>query len=480
MLKMVTKLIAFVSVFAALSAVCAAQTSALVYEFTTGNTTVVLASGQTLTLPDTAVNKVSDVTVAIFNAGATAIPLNSVFLTGSLFFQLQGAPTTQLSISPQQTITFNLHFAPTDVGVVNGSLHINNDTVQLAGTGLGSKYGLSVAISGITTVIPDNGSIQFPNTVIGADSLATATISNSGNQPLTVSNITASGGNFFTPTLPSLPVVLQPGGTVVFTIRFVPNQLGVLTGSLLISGSTYMLVGSGSGVVALPAVQFGTVPSQTTSLQQPSISLKLAQPYPYDLQGTLALTFSSSTFVDDPAIQFAAGGRGLTFTIPANTTDALFGTATAVPFQTGTVAGTITFTAGFTVESVSITPSPVPTQVVIIAPSVPQLQQVQLGTVTASSFELLISGFASTRQISSMQLQFTPAAGTTTKAQTLTVDASSAFNSWYQNTASRTYGSQFTVSIAILFNGQMSDFQSVAVTATNSQGTSAAVSLNLR
>ena len=454
----------------------------LVYEFTSGDKTVALTPGQTLTVPDTAVGQTSDVSVSVRNAGNTAGQVNSIFITGSSFFQLQGVPNLPQSIGLQQSIPFNLHFAPTDVGVVTGTLRIDGATFPIAGTGLGPKYGLSVTISGITTIIADNGAIEFPNTVIGSDSLATATISNSGNQPLTVSNITASGGNFFTPTLPTLPVLLQPGATSTFTIRFVPDQLGILTGSLLVSGRTYILRGSGSGVLPLPAVQFGDVPSQAASLQQPFVSLKLVEPYPYDVQGTLAMAFTSDTFVDDPTIQFAAGGRALTFKIPANTTDAVFGTGnvTKVPFQTGTVFGTITFTAGFTVQKVPVTPTNVPTQAVVIPSAAPQLRQIQLGTVSSASFELLISGFATTRQISSMQLQFTPAAGTTTKAQTLSVDVSSAFSGWYQNTGSRAYGSQFTASITILLSGQMSDFQSVAVTASNSLGTSAAISANLK
>ena len=42
-----------------------------------------------------------------------------------------------------------------------------------------------------------------------------------------------------------------------------------------------------------------------------AIGVTLASPYPLPITGTLTLAFASSAFVDDPAIQFATGGRTL-------------------------------------------------------------------------------------------------------------------------------------------------------------------------
>jgi hypothetical protein len=60
------------------------------------------------------------------------------------------------------------------------------------------------------------------------------------------------------------------------------------------------------------------------------------------------------------------------------------------------------------------------------------------------------------------------------------VNAQSSFDAWYQSTASVAYGSQFTASLLINFNGSINDIQSVSVRATNLQGQSGAVVVALR
>ena len=258
--------------------------------------------------------------------------------------------------------------------------------------------------------------------------------------------------------LPQLPFVLQPNQTSTFSVSFAPDSLAILTGALLVSGHVYTLRGSGSAPPAPSTLQFSGVPSQVSPLQQPSISLQLAQPYPYNITGQLSLSFASTSFVDDPSIQFASGGRTVSFSIPANSTNALFGTNTKIPFQSGTVAGTVTFSAVLMVQNVNITPV-APTTTVVVPPGPPQIQRIDLGNQTTTSFQVLITGYASTRQVSQLQFQFAPAPGATLQSQTLSVDTTSPFNTWYQSTGSQQYGSQFTVSVTILVSGKITDVQ---------------------
>jgi hypothetical protein len=131
------------------------------------------------------------------------------------------------------------------------------------------------------------------------------------------------------------------------------------------------------------------------------------------------------------------------------------------------------------VRNVNITPV-APTTTALVTAGPPQILRIGLGNQTASSFVLLITGYASTRQVSQIRFQFTPAAGATLQSQTLTVDTTSPFNTWYQSTGSQQFGSQFTASITILVSGKISDVQSATATAINSQGTSSPASVNLR
>jgi hypothetical protein len=88
-------------------------------------------------------------------------------------------------------------------------------------------------------------------------------------------------------------------------------------------------------------------------------------------------------------VQFVTGGLIVKFTIPANTTQALFGNnnATQVKLQTGTVAGTISVTpkflttGGFDLTSQSPVTLAMPLQV-----SAPQLLDAQLTSWDAYNF----------------------------------------------------------------------------------------------
>lgn len=435
-------------------------------------------TGQLITIADTQVGQTSQVTVNVLNAGSSTAPVPTVSVTG-VGFQIANLLPFPGLISPQAELTFTLQFTPVNSGLASGLLKIDNALFQISSNGLGAQYSLNVQIAGAPSIgEADNSFIDFPSTVVGTQASAIFTISNLGNEPLTISNIAASGNDFTVGALPQLPFVLQPNQTSTFSVSFAPDSLAILTGALLVSGHVYTLRGSGSAPPAPSTLQFSGVPSQVSPLQQPSISLQLAQPYPYNITGQLSLSFASTSFVDDPSIQFASGGRTVSFSIPANSTNALFGTNTKIPFQSGTVAGTVTFSAVLMVQNVNITPV-APTTTVVVPPGPPQIQRIDLGNQTTTSFQVLITGYASTRQVSQLQFQFAPAPGATLQSQTLSVDTTSPFNTWYQSTGSQQYGSQFTVSVTILVSGKITDVQSATITAANSQGTSSPVSVNL-
>ena len=121
--------------------------------------------------------------------------------------------------------------------------------------------------------------------------------------------------------------------------------MGTTSGGLQIDSFGVSLKGVGNTPPALAPASFTGLPQSTSALTQPAIGLSLSKPYPLAVSGTLTLSFNSDSFADDPNIQFATGGRTVAFTIPANTTDALFNGSKQVQFQSGTVAGVIKVSA---------------------------------------------------------------------------------------------------------------------------------------
>jgi hypothetical protein len=254
-----------------------------------------------------------------------------------------------------------------------------------------------------------------------------------------------------------------------------------------INDQTLTLLGSGQMPPPLPSVTFTNVSSILGPLQQPSVGLQFAAVYPYDVKGTLTLSFVSDSFVDDPSIEFATGSRAISFTIPANTTQAVFSQAsgaslgTLAAFQTGTVSGSVSLSAaGLTVGQVDLTPSSPPSKSFQIPAAAPQLRPIVVQSFVGNQIVLLISGYSTPRNLSQLSFQFTGASGADLTTTNLNLDVSGAFTSWYGSAASDVFGSQFTVSVTATITGDPTALQSISVTATNSKGTSAAQTVALR
>jgi hypothetical protein len=211
----------------------------------------------------------------------------------------------------------------------------------------------------------------------------------------------------------------------------------------------------------------------------------LSAPYPFALQGVLRLAFVSAVFADDPAIQFASGGRSVNFTIPANSTRALFnGTSTTIALQTGTLAGNIVLTPSFAMQGgFDLTPAAPELLTLTVARAAPQLSTATILNKTLTSFTVILKGHSTTRGLRQLDIQLTPRSGENFSTTRLTLDVTSAASSWFQSAASRDFGGAFQVAIPFtLQNGNSSDdlvrrLESLTITATNESGVSSALTV---
>jgi hypothetical protein len=244
----------------------------------------------------------------------------------------------------------------------------------------------------------------------------------------------------------------------------------------------------GTDPPALPRVTFAGSPANADAAQLVSVGVTLGSAYPVNLTGKLLLAFASEVFADDPAIQFASGGRSLNFVVPAGETRAVFGVnQTEVRLQTGTVAGTITLAATFATEAgnINLTPTVAPATTITVRPAAPRIRSVQLATRTSTGFTILVTGYANTRNMSQMAFNFTAYVDPNNKdlkldTSSLNLSVDGPFASWFNSTASAPFGGQFTASISFNVSGSIDAIQSVAVTMSNAQGTSNSGSVALR
>lgn len=443
----------------------------------TGAATAVEAGGS-FTLPNVAIGTAQTVTFAVRNTGNTPGTINAIGIAGPGFTLIP--PVLPARLGQGESLTFSFTFTPAAAGTVQGQLRIDGAGFVVNAGGLGARLTYAAQVNQTETPITGGG-FTFPNTVVGAASpMVQVIVRNEGNQAATVAGLSVAPAVFRIPTLPALPARLNPGDSLVIPLQFSPQALGLVAGALQIDDTTIAVRGIGDQPPRLPGVSFNGSAAAVNPLDQPAVGLQLDTAYPYDLTGTLTLSFTSGSFVDDPAIQFASGGRRVDFRIPANTRDALFGAARQVAFQAGTVAGDIVATATFSVGQVNLAPTDPPARTFQVAAGPPQLRSIRIGAQTATTFEVIVSGYATTRSITQINLQFTAATGQSLQTTSLDANVDGAFSGWYQAPESRNFGSQFTASIVVNVSGDIQAVQSVAARATNARGSSSTVSANLR
>jgi hypothetical protein len=368
-------------------------------------------------------------------------------------------------------------------------LSIGNDTFTISATGIGPQLIFTYSSAGSAVPVTDTGTVIFPPLSVGNTESLTFSIQNTGTSAATVSSISlAAASTIFTPSqLPALPMNLDPGATISFPIGFTPNNIGSLTAALRVNTSSFTLSGNGAAPTALPSYQFQGPSGNLQPAQQPAIGITLASPYPLPLQGTLTLTFVSSVFTDDPSIQFASGGRTVKFTIPANSTQAVFSSnATSIPLQSGTTAGNIVITPSFAMQGgFDLTPAS-PTVLTLTVPrTAPTLLNASITSETLAGFTVVVNGYSTTRGLTKLDVQISPKSGQKFSTSQLSIDVSSAASSWFQSAASQAFGGSFLVAIPFtLSNGSTTDdlvhlLQSLTITASNDAGASSAITVQI-
>lgn len=441
-----------------------------------------VASGSTITLANTAVGQTTTVTISVTNNGSASGQIAGVSVTGAAGLSLSNLPVFPVTLASGATQQFTLTFAPIQPGSVSGTLSIGSDSFTVVSSGLGPLLTYSYASSAGATSLAAGQVAIFSPIAVGSSESLSFTIQNTGTTAATVSSIGLAGPSaiFALQQLPSLPFNLNPNAGVTFAIAFLPNATGVLTATLAINTTTFTVSGTGTQPAPLPTYQFQGPSGNLQPASQPTVGLTLAAAYPLALQGTLTLAFTSAVFTDDPSIEFANGSRTISFTIPANSTQAMFsGSVTSVPIQTGTTAGTIVITPSFAISGgFDVTP-PSPGVLSLTVPrAAPQLLSGSITSETLNGFTLVLSGYSTTRVLNNFAIQITTNQGVTLSTNHLSVDVSTSSAAWYQGAASQAFGGSFLVAIPFtLQNGSSTAdlvhmLQSLSITAVNDVGTS--------
>lgn len=185
------------------------------------------------------------VSETLSNSGTAALTISQIAPIGAAYgFTGINPPVT---LSPGQSFTFNVTFAPTSSGSVNGSLAVSSNaanpslSVPLAGTG-------TVVSAGQLTVTP--AALDFGNVTVGSSRTQMANLTaSSGSVAVSSANIT---GSEFSVSGLSFPLNLVSGQSASFVVAFSPQASGTASANLaFVSNATNGTVSesfTGSGV----------------------------------------------------------------------------------------------------------------------------------------------------------------------------------------------------------------------------------------
>ena len=200
------------------------------------------------------------------NTGGVNVTISQANVTGS-GFTVTGL-TLPATLTPNQTLTFSVKFAPSAAGAVSGNVSIVSDASN-------SPLNIGLTGTGVTPgqLSPNPTSLAFGNVQVGNSKSLTETLTNSGGSSLTVSAASVTGSGMSLSGL-SLPLTLNPGQSTSFTVQFAPTVAGAVSGNVTItsngSNPTLNIPVSGTGVTpgtlsANPAaLAFGNVQVGTT------------------------------------------------------------------------------------------------------------------------------------------------------------------------------------------------------------------------
>jgi sugar lactone lactonase YvrE len=262
--------------------------------------------------------------------------------------------------------------------------------------------------------------------------------------------------------------------TAVFTIAadapLGPRNVAVVTGGGSSNTGAFTVAPQG------PALTYA-LPEMLNPTENAPIQVGLANVLPDPVTAQLRLTFdpNASHGRDDPNVMFInsqSSTRTVSVVFPANTQTAELSLPSGV-LQAGTVAGSIELTMT-EVQVGGMAAIPTGSEFDVQVPRlVPIITSVRILNRSAGGFDVEVTGYSTSREISGAIFSFGAASG----AQLLTVhlepDVRSTFNGYYESDVSTVAGSAFVyLQPFIVERGDVNAVASVTVALTNAQGTS--------
>jgi hypothetical protein len=416
--------------------------------------------GATYNFGSVASGSVEDVIFHAVNTGNSAVVINTLALSGVGFSLTAVNGTLPYTVAPTNFLGFTVRFSAGPPAAYSAGLLLESISVLLLAN---SVPGPTVTFFPPCALAGSNG-VSFGTLLNGALHLCNFSVTNGNSQPLVISNISVTGA-FQASLVQATPLTLAPGQGTDFEILTTPScgTSGLLTGTLTVNTSQYALTGQ-SADPPTPAPILTPDALVIGSGEQHSLTMSLASPAACAASGKVNLTFTAAQnlpVTDDTSIVFLSGStRSLQFTVsPGSSSVTIAGQSSAV-FQTGTTAGTITFTVsgipGASQPSISFTIAPAPISIVTAAAS----------NQITGQLDIELVGFDNTYSAGGMTFTFFDA-NNNMIGTPVTANFASNFQGYF---AMYTSGSSFLANISFPVQGNALLISTVTVALNNNTG----------
>jgi len=398
------------------------------------------------------------------NNGTASVTITTLALSGE-GFALIGTPSGQPVIAPGNFLEFTVQFAPSSAdspGMYSASLQVNSIGVFLLATLVPAPPAPALTILTGSCTASSTTSISFGSIQNGALHLCNFSLSNPNAQPLAISTLSVTGG-FQGAQIPSTPFTLAPGQAADFAVEVTPAcGTTSISGSIMVNSQTFALTaGAFDPLLPKPSINFNT--SAFASAQQPTVSMTLPTPAVCAASGYLNLAFtpSTKTVAGDASIVFLQGStRSLPFSVAANQTSVSINGQSSATFQTGTTAGTITFT----LSGAQISGDP--TTTITIPPAAITIDSATASNQILGQLDIEVIGFDNTYSAGAMTFTFFDTTGKPVGSP-VNVDFTQQFQTYF---SSQQTGSTFLMRLSFPIQGNQALVGTVEATLANAAG----------
>ena len=267
-------------------------------------------------------------------------------------------------------------------------------------------------------------------------------------------------GTGFEPRNPlALPMTLQAQAAADFTVTFSAPDPGSYSAALDSEGISVILTVKVEIGPPLPMPQVILNLAGPLNGFRGIVQIKFDAPALRGGNGTVTLDFNPyPAGATDRSVVFLNGTRTDVFTFEAGDTEGQFHGVLGGAFQTGTTAGTLTFTAQLGGSSAQAA--------VMIAPAVVSLAKSE-GARAAASVEVRLTGYDNTRTTGPLAFTFFDQAGNPIAPGTIRFDAATVFQEFYRTSD---MGGMFLLRAVFPVSGDGSRVAAFEASIGNSQG----------